>query len=161
MVIASVEHRDLSCPLTTVRRPDSGETQSPQVEQLLYTKFDELDTTADADADAGEGNSAPDVWAMRRAQLDLRQAEMLEAVHILERLNNGEGSQLLHSSTRPLSAAEASCARIDDWRGRLNLSSGLWALGHSFGGATSIELLRRTDSPFSHAVVLDPVSVMV
>lgn len=139
MIIASVEHRDGSGPATTI---EHGKGQKE--ETLMYFKHEELDKDE-------HGEEIGSLQDMRVAQLQLRQAEVLEAAHVLSQLNDGEGEALASSSTRTVDAR----AKLSDWKGRLDLNN-LWALGHSFGGATSIELIRRPDTIFTHALVLDP-----
>lgn len=135
MVVASVEHRDGSGPATTVHR-SKGATP----ETLVYFKNTELDS------------QASDVMEMRKAQLALRQAEVLGALDILHDLNAGKADDIVSNNTLP--KADLSKIGLQDWRGRLDMDS-VWMLGHSFGGATAIELL-RSKAPFKHALVLDP-----
>lgn len=139
MIIASVEHRDGSGPATTI---EYGRGQKE--ETLMYFKHQELDKDE-------HGEEKGSLQEMRVAQLELRQAEVLEVAHVLDQLNDGQGETLASSSTRPVDAR----AKLSEWKGRLDLKN-LWALGHSFGGATSIELIRRPDTIFTHALVLDP-----
>lgn len=150
-MIASVEHRDGSCPYTRVRKRTNGQGQASSgivEEDQLYTQFDELEH------DRTQDGAEMTAWDMRKAQLDLRQSEVLEAVDVLRQLNDGLGERLAEQSTRPIDAVNS---QLTEWKGKLDLAN-MWALGHSFGGATCIELLRRETSPFTHAVVLDPVS---
>lgn len=118
----------------------------------LHVKADGLLLCVLSEDEAGK--DIGDVWALRKAQLELRQAEVLEALHLLDRLNAGQGSELEAESTCP---APSKTLGLAEWQNRLDLKSP-WALGHSFGGATAIELLRKTDSPFARGLVLDPVS---
>lgn len=87
---------------------------------------------------------------LRRAQLELRQAELREALLVFQRINSGE--------CESLGAESAQVSQFDwkDWKGKLDVDSP-WALGHSFGGATAIEEIRKSDSPFARALILDPV----
>lgn len=91
---------------------------------------------------------------MRTVQLKLRQAEVLEALHVLEKIDSGEGDGLVRASTV---RAGQEGAKLSEWKGKLDMAS-TWMLGHSFGGATAIEMIRTDESPFRHALVLDPVS---
>lgn len=69
---------------------------------------------------------------MRRAQLELRQAEMLEALSVLQRIDAGEGAAVSAESTR---GGEESRKNVgwEEWKGRLDIDRP-WALGHSYGG---------------------------
>ena len=138
MVIASVEHRDGSAPSTTIQFNDERKDET-----ITYFKHDELDKGQD-------GQEKASIWDFRKAQLDLRQAEVLEAAHLLQQLNDGQGGDLA-ATTRDISAK----AELQSWKDRLDLKN-LWAIGHSFGGATCIELIRKKESVFTHALVLDP-----
>ncbi|UZJ55080.1 hypothetical protein CBS101457_004400 [Exobasidium rhododendri] len=144
VVVASVEHRDGSGPSTTIQHKE-GKRQ----ETLTYFKYDELDAEVD---DVKKGP----ISEMRKAQLELRQCEVLEVVNVLKQLNEGKGDMLEASSSRPVDPK----AKLSEWKGHLNLGN-LWTLGHSFGGATSIELIRKPDSIFTSAIVLDPWLEMI
>lgn len=139
MVIASVEHRDGSAPSTTIQH-ERGKKE----ETLIYFKHEELEKDE-------QGQERASIMEMRKAQLELRQAEVMEAVHLLNQLDEGQGETLASSSTRQIDSK----AKLAQWKDRLDLKN-LWALGHSFGGATCIELIRRKDPIFTHSLVLDP-----
>jgi len=92
--------------------------------------------------------------ALRRAQLKLREAEMQEALSILARLSSGNAEPVLSSHLRGnVDALRA--ARLEEWKDRLDLSD-VYALGHSFGGATCVALTSSADTPFAQALTLDP-----
>lgn len=138
-IVASVEHRDGSCPYTSVR------TEAEQFD-LMYTKYQDLEI------DPQSAQEKPSVWDMRKWQLQLRQSEIEEVVYILHEINDGRGNEVMKTSTRKPTGEQ-----MNDWKDSLDLGN-LWALGHSFGGATAIEMLRQEDTIFTHALVLDPVS---
>lgn len=139
MVIASVEHRDGSAPSTTIEYGNGRKEET-----LLYFKHEELDKGKNGE-DLGTSEE------MRKIQLEIRQAEVLEAAHVLTLLNEGKGDEIAATSTRKVDEK----AKLSEWKGRLDLPN-LWAIGHSFGGATSIELIRKPNSIFTHALVMDP-----
>ncbi|PWN37644.1 uncharacterized protein FA14DRAFT_153009 [Meira miltonrushii] len=144
MIIASVEHRDGSATYTQVKKKDDD---GKIIEQdRLYTKFDDLEF------DQKENGEETTVWDMRKSQVNLRKIEMLEALDVLHQLNEGNGDQLAQDSTRSFDNEQA---KLSQWKSRLDMEN-VWALGHSYGGATSIEILRDEKAPFTHAVVLDP-----
>jgi platelet-activating factor acetylhydrolase len=145
MVIAAVEHRDGSAPYTQIRRREAKGGKLIE-EDLIYFKYDELDVAQENEQEEVT------IWDMRKAQLAQRQAEVMEAVQLLRDINDGRGNEMCEQSTRTIDVERVN---IGQWKDRLDINK-IWALGHSFGGATSIELLRRTDTPFTHAIVLDP-----
>jgi platelet-activating factor acetylhydrolase len=101
-----------------------------------------------------EDGSAIEQMALRRAQLKLREAEMQEALSILSRLSSGDAQPVLSSHLRGnVDALRA--ARLEEWKDRLDLSD-VYALGHSFGGATCVALTSSADTPFAQALTLDP-----
>ncbi|CEH18244.1 Phospholipase A2 (platelet-activating factor acetylhydrolase in humans) [Ceraceosorus bombacis] len=149
-VVAAVEHRDLTAPSTQVFPPAETFLGAKQQSYTsIYSKHDEMDKSPTT----GEPEGG-DVWAMRKAQLELRQAEMLEALHVLKQLNVGEGEQLSLSSMRG-GAKERTAAELPKWQGRLGVDQP-WALGHSYGAGTCIEAIRKADSPFARSLILDP-----
>ena len=146
MVIASVEHRDGSAPYTQIRKKDKD---GKIIEQdRLYTKFDELEF------EEKENGEETTIWDMRKSQVNLRKVEVLEALDVLRQINQGNGDQLAQDSTRPF---DNKLTQLSQWKSKLDIDN-VWALGHSYGGATSIEILRDESAPFTHAIVLDPVS---
>lgn len=145
MIIASVEHRDGSATYTQIRKKEGEKVVESD---RLYTKFDELDF------EQKENGEETTIWDMRKSQLNLRKVEMLEALDVLHQLNQGKGDQLAQASTRSIDNKQA---ELSQWKSRLDMDN-IWALGHSYGGATSIEILRDQSAPFTHAIVLDPVS---
>lgn len=148
MIIASVEHRDGSATYTQIRKRDSEKDEKIIEQDRLYTKFDDLEF------DEKENGEETTIWDMRKSQVKLRKVEVLEALEVLHQLNQGNGDQLAQISTRLIDNKQA---KLSQWKSRLDIDN-VWALGHSYGGATSIEILRDESAPFTHAVVLDPVS---
>lgn len=155
MIIASIEHRDGSAPFTQILKRnqtnEDGERNENVIEQdRFYTKFDEVEF------EEKKNGEETTIWDMRKSQVNLRKVEMLEAYNLLHQLNQGEGDRLAKQSTRPIDNAQA---KLSQWKSRLDMDN-IWALGHSYGGATSIEILRDPSAPFTHAIVLDPVSTV-
>ncbi|KAK0526225.1 hypothetical protein OC835_005362 [Tilletia horrida] len=127
------------------------------------------------DLDPDEKVDPKDFLSARKAQLLLRRAEFLEALSVLRRLNKGEGEQIEKECLRthyakktvgatPKRDASKSSVRqkqrdgiivevgaksaldLKTWTGRLDIENA-WALGHSFGAATAIEVMRCASTP--------------
>ncbi|KAK0559479.1 hypothetical protein OC844_004381 [Tilletia horrida] len=127
------------------------------------------------DLDPDEKVDPKDFLRARKAQLLLRRAEFLEALSVLRRLNKGEGEQIEKECLRthyakktvgatPKRDASKSSVRqkqrdgiivevgaksaldLKTWTGRLDIENA-WALGHSFGAATAIEVMRCASTP--------------
>ncbi|KAK3939698.1 platelet-activating factor acetylhydrolase [Diplogelasinospora grovesii] len=83
---------------------------------------------------------------LRSAQIDMRLAEVEEAFHALSLINDGRGEQILEQNLRKKGNAGSSSNGLDgidweQWKGRLYLE-GVTMMGHSFGGATTVQALR-------------------
>lgn len=108
---------------------------------------------------------------MRQIQLAMRRAEIFEALHTLKRLDAGESKELAWSRTRSLGAMLCGRRRFmqmrrskvmpkasqffEMFKGKLDVEHPALA-GHSFGGATLIELFRTDQKDFMYGIVLDP-----
>lgn len=109
--------------------------------------------------------------ALRRAQLAMRAAEIQEAMYIMKRINAGDSEWLASKHTRSLGSALCGPDRFirarkrlgiehcdeffSHWKGKLDIQFPTLA-GHSFGGATVFEFLRREQSDFQYGIILDP-----
>ncbi len=158
IVVAAVEHRDGSGASTTIHHPTGNDTQpsssgffrwlsggsSGNVENKLYVR------PADVDG-------KPEPLEFRAAQVEMRLREVLAALDILTDVNAGKA--LVESCTRSqrddAKTRERRSEILSAFAGKLALKDP-WLIGHSFGGATAIQALRRTDCPFGQALVLDP-----
>lgn len=124
--------------------------------------------------------------ALRKAQMAMRAAELEECLHVLKRIANGEGAEVAKSSTRGLGSklgkrhrrarerkedvryrVEEEPKRLASWKDKLDTDFPC-LVGHSFGGATVIEMQRKGPirtvegqeeskrSLFPFTVILDP-----
>ncbi|KAM0485211.1 hypothetical protein ACHAPX_001195 [Trichoderma viride] len=83
---------------------------------------------------------------LRSAQIELRQEEVKEAFYILELLNSGHGSDIASVNLRKKGNIGSSSMGLngvdwDDWKNRMFLSK-VTMMGHSFGGATTVQICR-------------------
>ncbi|KAI1766813.1 PAF acetylhydrolase [Hypoxylon sp. FL1150] len=141
-VVAVLEHRDGSSPGSVVL------TRPGDREDRVRLMFDapEVQTTAKP------GARTLTVDEFKRAQLEYREAEMEEAVRVLRRINEGDGSAVRKENARGEGSDLAS------WKGRLNTEEMVVA-GHSYGATGAMQALRggpSVERPFRGAVILDP-----
>ncbi|PWZ02935.1 hypothetical protein BCV70DRAFT_169210 [Testicularia cyperi] len=110
---------------------------------------------------------------LRKDQLAMRHAEIQETLYILQQINDGHGPEIVQRSSRtlgtklggkkasvrnqslPKESIIKSSKPLADWKGKLDLELPTLC-GHSFGGATVLEFMRRKDNAFPWAIVLDP-----
>lgn len=84
---------------------------------------------------------------LRGAQIEMRLAEMEEAYKVLEVINAGDPDDRIKNKNLRKKPNRGSSSKglegIDwtDWKGRLSLEN-VTAMGHSFGGATTVQILR-------------------
>ncbi|WFD21776.1 1-alkyl-2-acetylglycerophosphocholine esterase [Malassezia equina] len=108
---------------------------------------------------------------LRQAQLSMRAAEILETMYILKRINDGDSDWISRHRTRSLGAALLGTKEFKkmrrkgliphsyeffrEWKDKLDLDFPS-LVGHSFGGATLFEFLRRDQDLFHFGIILDP-----
>ncbi|GAA5992039.1 hypothetical protein JCM10908_000709 [Rhodotorula pacifica] len=144
-VVAAIEHRDGSGPISTVRRADGK-----QERVVDYIRPEHLSWP--------DGKKPLTSLEFRAVQLEMRLAEVSETLRVLERLNAGEGADIARSNRR----RSGEKSRVEEWqpawRDRLDLTEEITMAGHSFGGATAIQVLRAgaTAFPFRKGIALDP-----
>ncbi|KAI0391492.1 hypothetical protein F5Y17DRAFT_468210 [Xylariaceae sp. FL0594] len=138
VIVAAIEHRDRSGARSYVNLPVDdplpGEDTSVGAKRsrsyrvdYLFPKNNPLDTSP-------HNAQGVDVQ-LREAQIEMRMAEIEEAYHVLRLINEGRGG--LGSSSKGLDG-------IDwfNWKGRILLRH-VTAMGHSFGGATTAQVVRQ------------------
>lgn len=87
---------------------------------------------------------------LRDAQIQMRLAEIEEAYKVLQIINAGDPEDRIRNKNLRKKPNQGSSSRgldgIDwsDWKGRLSLQS-VTVMGHSFGGATTVQILRLND----------------
>ncbi|KAK8048188.1 hypothetical protein PG994_009918 [Apiospora phragmitis] len=179
-VVVAMEHRDGSCARTFVNlapapaRPttvgEAGASDARPPPTRVKKKRGGVDYYV-VDYLFPEGNTwdtAPNNdrgvdTAMRSAQLDMRLAEIREAHRVVGLLNAGRGQEvadvnLRHKGNRGASSRGLEGVDWAGWKGRLRLDRDVTAMGHSFGGTTTIRLLRHPGPHFAwvgQGVLLD------
>lgn len=98
---------------------------------------------------------------LRGAQIEMRLAEIEEAYYVLELINSGQADQVVARNLRKKGHIGSSSQGLEgicwsDWQGRLQMSS-VTAMGHSFGGATTVQVLRHAErfTWVSQGILLD------
>lgn len=99
---------------------------------------------------------------LRGAQIEMRLAEIEEVLKVLETINAGDPDDRIRNRNLRKKPNRGSSSRglegIDwtDWEGRLSLEN-VTAMGHSFGGATTVQILRLHDRfpRFGQGILLD------
>ena len=185
VVVAALEHRDGSGISSSVRMPGKGVDGRVAKMSVPYFAFETvgLRSFAEHPSDREAG--------LRRAQMAMRSAEIKECLHVLQQIQAGRGAEVAESSTRGMTSklggrgdrgkhprqqrAREEADRLQAWRGRIDAECPA-LVGHSFGGATVIEMQRRGaivtgqgqqepnegssgdshSSPFPFTLVLDP-----
>ncbi|GAA6031868.1 hypothetical protein JCM8097_003310 [Rhodosporidiobolus ruineniae] len=140
-IVAAVEHRDGSSPVSVVRLENGEERVVDYIRAEEHLVFP-------------PPNPPQTSLQFRSSQLLLRLAEVREALTILERLNAGNGAAIAAENRR---GGEGVGKWLEGWKGRVGLEEAVMA-GHSFGGATTIQALRAgaTSFPFVRGIALDP-----
>lgn len=153
-VVCAIEHRDGSGPRTIVMHPDCGSASRAEVEksgglehsplnrsepfevvEFIFAQKDRHDTAPGHEVDS----------ELRHAQVNMREAEIEEAHEVMKLLNDGRGSELMKQNLRP-SERERQQGAVDwsRWEGRIHTQE-VTMVGHSFGAATTVRVLRDTE----------------
>lgn len=144
-VVGAVESRDGTAPCTEIHDPVTGKSEA-----MLYFKEEEV---------TKPGSSKGGKFDFRQAQLEMRRAELEEAVSVLQRINAGEGAKLLAAHTRQHGRQDLEKAKLAEWQDCLDLKDGITYMAHSFGGAavlSSIALGSQSPTKVQRALLLDP-----
>jgi platelet-activating factor acetylhydrolase len=97
---------------------------------------------------------------LRNAQIELRLEEIKEAYYVLSLINEGRGDHVARLNLRKEGNIGSSSKGLngiswESWKGRMFLEK-VTAMGHSFGGATTIQLCRdRSLEWLGQGVILD------
>ncbi|UZJ54086.1 hypothetical protein CBS101457_003406 [Exobasidium rhododendri] len=197
VVIAALEHRDGSGISSIVRLPRPNDSlqglQSEKKEkrtatttklEVPYLVFEKIGLRGFA------LNPSEKEAGLRKAQLAMRSAEIKECLYLLREIQSGRGEEIAKNSTRHLTSklgqkhsrgkmkkfsTQEDAKRLQAWQGKIDTGyPGL--VGHSFGGATVIEMQRQgpivtekgeqeanedstresDSSPFPYSIILDP-----
>ncbi|KAM0793221.1 hypothetical protein ACM66B_000688 [Microbotryomycetes sp. NB124-2] len=137
-IVAAVEHRDGTAPVSTVKFTDGRPDR-----QVLYIRPQDIEF---------KGQKLSQL-EYRKQQLEMRYEEVRQVLGIFERLNDGQGDEIARSNLRKTKGSET---WLPQWQGKIDVRNSTCA-GHSFGGATTLQILRAGNSfPFVQGIALDP-----
>ncbi|KAG9242444.1 platelet-activating factor acetylhydrolase, isoform II-domain-containing protein [Calycina marina] len=150
-VVVSLEHRDGSGPRTFINVPnrDEDSDNSGKDQRKGFSKMDYV-FPKDNPMDTSPGNEKGPDHELRTAQLQLRLAEIEEAYHVMKLIHAGRGDEVAAANLRwkdenvsNQGGSSRGLKGVDwkAWESRFHLRQ-VTMLGHSFGGATTIEVLR-------------------
>ncbi|KAI2626072.1 platelet-activating factor acetylhydrolase, isoform II-domain-containing protein [Hypomontagnella submonticulosa] len=152
-VVVAMEHRDGSGARSYVNIPPGGNLAADlkmgdKTDAQRHYKVDYIFPKDNAQ-DTSPHNARGVDTELRHAQIEMRMSEMEEAYYVLELLNNGQGDLVYKNNLRKKGNAGSSSKGLEgidwcDWEGRLLLRN-VTAMGHSFGGATTVEIVRQSD----------------
>ena len=159
-VVVALEHRDGTGPRTLINLPAEGLASCAQHEKedtinnpnvKAKGKFDTVDYIFPKDnpMDTSPGNPQGIDGELRTAQLALRLAEIDEAYQLIKAINSGDGLDIAERNLRKAGSVGASSRGLEGvnwlaWKGRIDMSQ-VTMLGHSFGAAATIEVLRQKE----------------
>jgi platelet-activating factor acetylhydrolase len=181
-VVVAMEHRDGSGARTFVNKAGKAEDlksqgvdksagppknikKSPERQQKdeqtkPYYKIDYLFPKDNAQDTSPHNPDGVDK-ELRGAQIDMRIAEIEEAFYVLDLINSSQGDKVRRDNLRKEGNVGSSSAGLDgidwqEWTGRLDLEA-VTMMGHSFGGATTVQMLRSDKLPWiTQGILLDP-----
>lgn len=153
--MVSIEHRDGSGPRTFINLPERGVDQatgdtdvSDEDRKKGYSRMDYVFPKDNA-KDTMPGNKQGVDAQLRSAQIQLRLAEIEEAYHVMTLIHDGKGEVVERGNLRDqdegrVGGSSRGLKGIDweSWKGRFHLQQ-VTMLGHSFGAATTVEVLRH------------------
>ncbi|KAI2616061.1 platelet-activating factor acetylhydrolase, isoform II-domain-containing protein [Hypoxylon sp. NC1633] len=151
-VVVAMEHRDGSGARSYVNIPPEGDIaaglETDSTDSRRYYKVDYI-VPQDNAQDTSPHNTRGVDTELRHSQIQMRMAEVEEAYYVMELLNNGQGDLVNKNNLRKKGNAGSSSKGLEginwtDWEGRLFLRN-VTAMGHSFGGATTAEIVRQSD----------------
>jgi len=157
-VVCAVEHRDGSCARTLVNhRPEGlssrqerertgGLKHKPGADKHMYDVVDHIFAKEDKH-DTSPGHQVD--RELRQAQTEMRLAELEEAYAAMSTICAGHGKAVAEKNLRFQGAIGASSQALkgidwSSWKDRFHLTE-VTIIGHSFGAATAVEVLRHQD----------------
>jgi platelet-activating factor acetylhydrolase len=171
-VVCAIEHRDGSGPRTYVNHTSEGDASIESMEakgDVDYSarqrkkKYDKIDYVFPKSnpKDTAPNNDKGVDQELREAQMRLRLAEVEEAYKVLTKICAGEGAEIAKQNLRRKGFRGGSSCGLEGidwplWKNCFHLDQAT-ILGHSFGAATTIEILRASErfSYFSQGIIYD------
>jgi len=167
-IVIAVEHRDGSGARTYVNLPEaeeisdvdseahiepcdvtgkSSKRRSKKIEGARRHYCVDYLFPKDNAQDTAPNNAKGVDTELRTAQINMRMAEIEEAYYLLREINDGRGAVVARANLRKKGNVASSSRGLegidwDDWAGRMLLDN-VTIMGHSFGGATTVQCLRE------------------
>jgi platelet-activating factor acetylhydrolase len=143
-VVCAVEHRDGSGVKTFINKEDPRSGSESDLEDGVQDYIYPPDNPNDTSPTNENGID----YHFRKSQLRMRLAEISEAYRVVRKICRGKGRSIAQKNLRVKGAIGASSRGLDgvdwnEWRDRLYLDN-VTIVGHSFGAATTIEVLRSS-----------------
>ncbi|KAG4219273.1 hypothetical protein PC116_g32247, partial [Phytophthora cactorum] len=148
----SLEHRDGSGARSYVNIPPSGKLAEglkiDNTNPRHYYKVDYIFPLDNAQDTSPHNAQGVDI-ELRHAQTEMRMSEIEDAYYVLQLLNNGQADLVYKNNLRKKGNAGSSSKGLDgidwsDWDDKLLLRN-VTVMGHSFGGATTVVIVRQSD----------------
>ncbi|KAH9832525.1 platelet-activating factor acetylhydrolase, isoform II-domain-containing protein [Rhodofomes roseus] len=146
-VVAALEHRDGTSPSSKIT-DDKGNTKNVDWLEWSDLEWPDLETQPTDDT------------TLRGAQLDLRAAEISEAIRVVGRMASGE--DIIRYSD-PIQAPGVTTAQAFDWKrwdDAVDFETPVMA-GHSLGGTAALVVSARNEFNFDGIIVFDPATQRV
>ena len=157
-VVCAVEHRDGSCARTLINHVPKGLGSRQEREHTgnlehkpgAYRHMYDVVDYAFAKEDKNDTFPSHQLdRELRQAQIEMRLVELEEAYAIMATICAGEGEALAKKNFRFKGAIGASSHALNgidwkSWENRFHLTE-VTMIGHSFGAATTVEVLRHQD----------------
>lgn len=160
-VVCAVEHRDGSGPRSYVNHAPEGHLGSfkdrEEKGDMQHNKSEKKKKYGKVDYYFPEGNhfdTSPSNdkgvdTELRGAQIDMRISELEEAYTVMKQINDGDGAEVEKRNMRKKGYVGSSSHGLNGvnwagWKGRV-LTKNVTMVGHSFGAATTVEVLRNPE----------------
>lgn len=159
-VVCAVEHRDGSSVRTYINHAKSGLGSMPEREENGHVDHWDKERERGFDVqdylfpennpvDTAPNNEKGVDSELRQAQVELRLAEIEETYDVISQINSGDGQQIEEKNLRREGYKGASSKGLENvdwkaWKDRVRLDH-VTAAGHSFGAATTVEMLRMKE----------------
>ena len=162
-IVVAMEHRDGSGARSYVNIPPGEDLAGDRATDNAPKRHYAVDYLWPRDNayDTSPRNDQGVDTELRNAQIELRMAEVEEAYYVLELMNNDQGGLVYGSNLRKEGNVGSSSKGLEginwtDWTGRMFLKE-VTMMGHSFGGATTIQIVRQADrfSWLGQGILLD------
>lgn len=169
-IVAAVEHRDGSGPMSVVNHPPEASVRRIESEATYRNKYRKEHNTSTTHDEIpciipqnDKFDTAPSHEVdreLREAQMNLRVAEIEEAYKVMVEIASGRGEKLKEFNLRTPGRIGASSQGLNGidfntWTNRFHIDN-VTMVGHSFGAATTVQMLRTNEHKYlTQGIVYD------